>query len=334
MSVAAMIDFGDLGSSVEAFGHAISAFASTLADIGWGYLLAGLLLALAVNLARGHAWANALRAAYPGGRVGELGVVGSFLVGAGMNAALPGRGGDAIKVLLAKRSIEGAAYPTIISSFAALAPFDAAAGILVLLYAVTEGLLPRPPELPSLPAFDISFWAAHPIALAILAGGLAIGAILLVAVVSRHIDAFWTKLKLGLAIFRRPPRYLREVASWQLLAWGLRFASFWMFLDAFHIGGSIQTVLVVLSVQSIAGSLPFTPGGIGSSQALLVATLSGPSRAGVLAYSVGQQIAVTAWSIAVAFGVLLLVFHVTDWRRLLHEGEGEAARAEASAGGS
>jgi uncharacterized membrane protein YbhN (UPF0104 family) len=332
MCVAAAIDVGDLGSSIRAFAHAVSAFASTVADIGWGYLIAGLLLALAANLARGHAWANALRAAYPGERVREVRVVGSFLVGAGMNAALPARGGDAIKVLLAKRSIDGAAYPTILSSFAALAPFDAAAGVGVVLYALTAGLLPRPPELPSLPAFDVSFWAAHPIVLAILLGGLAIGGMLLVAAISPHIDSFWTKIKLGLAILRRPRRYLGEVAAWQLLAWVLRFASFWMFLDAFHIGGSFRTVLLVLSVQAIAGSLPFTPGGIGASQALLVATLAGPSRAEVLAYSVGQQIAVTAWSIAVAVCVLLVVFHITDWRRLLRERE--AAGAEASAGGS
>ena len=197
--------------------------------------------------------------------------------------------------------------------------------------AITQGLLPRPPELPSLPAFDISFWAAHPIVLAIVGGGLAIGAILLVAAISPHIDSFWSKIKLGFAILRRPRRYLVEVVAWQLAAWVLRFASFWMFLDAFHIGGSLQTVLLVLSVQAIAGSLPFTPGGIGASQALLVATLAGPSRASVLAYSVGQQIAVTAASIAIAFGVLLLVFHITDWRRLLHEGH--AARAEAGATG-
>ena len=67
-----MFDPGDLGSSFQAFGHAVSAFASDLANIGWGYLIAGLLLALAVNLARGHAWANALRAAYPGTRVREV----------------------------------------------------------------------------------------------------------------------------------------------------------------------------------------------------------------------------------------------------------------------
>jgi len=331
MNMSAAINAGDLASSFDHFTHAVSVFATAIANIGWGYLAAGLLLALAANIARAHAWANALRAAYPDGRVHELRVVASFLAGAGLNAALPARGGDAVKIVLAKRSVDDAAYPAIISSFGALAPFDAAAGLFILLYAITQGLLPSAPQLPSLPAFDISFWAEHPIVLAIVVGSLVIGAIVLVVVLSRKLESFWGNLKRGLAIFRQPRRYVRLVAAWQAMGWGLRFASFWMLLEAFHIPASFQVVLVVLSVQAIAGSLPFTPGGIGSSQALLVATLNGPSRTAVLAYSVGQQIAITAWSLAIAIAALVLVFRITDWRRLIHEGE--AARAEARAGG-
>jgi uncharacterized membrane protein YbhN (UPF0104 family) len=325
------IDAGDLASSFQHFTHAISVFADAIADIGWGYLAAGLLLALACNIARAHAWANALRAAYPGGRVNELRVVAAFLAGSGMNAALPARGGDAVKILLAKRSVDGAAYPAIISSLGAMAPFDAAAGAGILLYATTQGLLPSVPRLPSLPAFDISYWAGHPIVLAIVGGSLVAAAILLGIVLTRRLESFWSNLKLGLAIFRQPRRYLSRVAAWQAVGWSLRFASFWMLLEAFHIPASFAVVLLVLSVQAIAGSLPFTPGGIGSSQALLVATLEGPSRTAVLAYSVGQQIAITVWGLFVAALALVLVFRITDWRRLLHEGQ--TAQAEARAGG-
>jgi uncharacterized membrane protein YbhN (UPF0104 family) len=329
MTVPATINAGDLASSWHHFTHAVSVFTDAIVDIGWGYLAAGLLLALACNIARAHAWANALRAAYPG-RVNELRVVAAFLAGSGMNAALPARGGDAVKVLLAKRSVEGAAYPAIISSLGAMAPFDAAAGLAILLYAITQGLLPGVPQLPDLPAFDISFWAQHPAVLAIVLGSLVTAAVVLGFLLARRLESFWSNLKLGLTIFRRPRRYLSRVAAWQAVGWSLRFASFWMLLEAFHIPASFQVVLLVLSVQAIAGSLPFTPGGIGSSQALLVATLDGPSRTAVLAYSVGQQIAVTAWGLLVAALALVLVFRITNWRRLVHEGQ--AARAEASAG--
>ena len=121
---------------------------------------------------------------------------------------------------------------------------------------------------------------------------------------------------------------MREVASWQLVAWLCRFAAFWLFLEAFGVGGSFQNVLLVLSVQSITGALPFTPGGLGAQQALLVATLSGVSHTVVLSYSVGQQLATTAWSLAIAAVALLLFFRTGDWRRLVREGE--AAKAEAA----
>jgi uncharacterized membrane protein YbhN (UPF0104 family) len=203
------------------------------------------------------------------------------------------------------------------------------AGILVLLYAITQGLLPRPPRLPDLPAFDIAFWAAHPELLMLGLTILAVGSVVLFAVLARRVESFWQRLKQGLAIFRAPRRYVREVAAWQLVGWMLRFASFWLFLDAFHIGGSFQNVLLVMSVQSISSALPFTPGGVGAQQALLVATLHGASRAVVLSYSVGPQLAVTAWSVAVAFLALVFLFRGQSWRHLVREGQ--AARAQASA---
>ena len=49
-----------------------------------------------------------------------------------MNGILPARGGDALKIVLAKRSVRRASYPAIISSFAVLAPFDTGIGIVVL----------------------------------------------------------------------------------------------------------------------------------------------------------------------------------------------------------
>jgi uncharacterized membrane protein YbhN (UPF0104 family) len=322
----------DLGSSINRFFNALQAFFGDLADIGWGYLIAALLLALAMQLARAHAWANSIRAAYPGSRVSEVRVVAAFLVGAGMNGVLPARGGDAIKIVLAKRSVEGSSYPTVISSFGTLAPFDSAIGLVVLLYAITQGLLPHPPRLPRLPAFEISFWAAHPDVLALTLTALGIGVVILFAVLAQRVDSFWQRIKQGLAIFRRPRRYLREVAAWQLAGWFCRFFSFWLFLDAFHIGGSAENVLLVMSVQAITGALPFTPGGAGAQQALLVATLAASSsRTAVLAYSVGQQLAVTVWSVGIAILALFTVFRITDWRHLVREGE--SARAEAGKAG-
>ena len=83
-----------------------------------------------------------------------------------------------------------------------------------------------------------------------------------------------------------------------------------------------------MSVQAITGALPFTPGGAGAQQALLVVALDGPTYAAVLAYSIGQQVAVTAFSVAVAFIALGVVFRSRDLRRLIREGRAAQAKAE------
>jgi glycosyltransferase 2 family protein len=311
----------DLGSNIDRFLHAAEAFFDNLAAIGWGAFAVALFLWAGMLLARSHGWANALRASYPDSRVDERFITASFLAGAGFNAFLPARAGDAVKILLAKKSIPGSSYPAVASSFAVLAPFDTAIGILVLLYAITLGLLPALPEVPHLPAFEIAFWADHPQLLMFALTALGIAAIVLFAVLARRAEAFWQHLKQGVVILTNPRRYLREVASWQMVGWLCRFAAFWFFLDAFNIGGSFENVLLVMSVQSISGALPFTPGGVGAQQALLAATLAGPSYAAVIAYSVGQQAAVTAWSVAIAFVCLVIVFRTGDFRGLIREGQ-------------
>ena len=86
--------------------------------------------------------------------------------------------------------------------------------------------------------------------------------------------------------------------------------------------------MLVMSVQAIATIVPFTPGGAGAQQALLVATLSGPSRTAVLSFSVGTQIAMAAWSVVLGFAAILLVFRTTDWRSLIRQAQDEAEREE------
>jgi uncharacterized membrane protein YbhN (UPF0104 family) len=329
MAVRVTVGAIDLGGQIDRVGDAIGDFGHYLGRVDFGYLAVALLLSLGLQLCRAHGWANALRAAYPRDAVSERGVVGAFLVGAGMNGILPARGGDALKIVLAKRSVRDSSYPAIISSFAVLAPFDTGIGICVLGYAIAQGLLPEAPRLPELPAFEISFWAGHIQLLLLTITVVGIGIVVLIAVLARRVEAFWAHLKQGVAIFREPRRYLRQVAAWQAAGWLLRFASFWLFLDAFGIGGSFDNVLLVMSVQAVTGALPFTPGGAGAQQALLVVALDGPTYAAVLAYSVGQQVAVTVWSVAIAFVVLGVVFRVWDLKRLIREGR--AARGEAKA---
>jgi uncharacterized membrane protein YbhN (UPF0104 family) len=314
----------DLGASWDSFQHGAQEFFHRLSEIAWPSMVIALAFYLAHLLARSRAWQNTLRAAYPDRKVPFPRIAAAYLIGAGMNSVIPARVGDAVKIFLAKRSIRRSTYPTVVSSFFVASVFDTSVGILVFIYALTQGLLPKPPELPDLPAFDIAFWAQHPDFLVFTLTALAIVAVVAFALLARRVEAFWDRVKQGAIVLATPALWLETVASWQAVGWVLRFFSFWFFLDAFHIGGSFQNVLLVMSVQTISTLLPLTPGGAGAQQALLVATLVGPGPIAVLTYSVGQQIAIAAWTAVLGALALIFVFRTTNWRNLIRSASQEA----------
>ncbi len=322
----------DLGSSFHHFFNAATEFFRHLSEIHWTAFGVALLCLLAMQLVRAWAWRNVLRAAYPAQPIPFVPLAAAYLAGAGINAVVPAHAGDVTKVFLVKRQIPDSSYPAVTSSFLVQTVFDTTVGVLVLFYAISQGLLPPLPRIPDLPAFEISFWANHPKTLAITVGVLIIALIAGVIYLGRHVRRFWARVKQGLAILTQPRRYLREVAAWQGVGWLLRFAAFWFFLEAFGIGGSVGNVMLVMSVQAIANIVPFTPGGAGAQQALLVATLRGPSRTAVLSFSVGTQIAMAFWSVVLGFAAILLVFRTTDWRGLMREAQAESDKEEAVAG--
>ena len=322
----------DFASSAESFANAATAFFRHLSDIHWTPFALALACLAGMQLARAWAWRNVLHASYPGTRISYLELAAAYLAGAGINAILPAHAGDVTKVFLVKRQIPGSSYPAVTSSFLVQAVFDTTIGVLVLFYAVSRGLLPKPPQLPDLPAFEISFWAEHPQVFLIALGALLVAIAIAIYLLAHRVRRFWDRVKQGVAILTQPRRYLREVAAWQGVGWLFRFAAFWFFLEAFGIGGSVGNVMLVMSVQAIANIVPFTPGGAGAQQALLVATLHGPSRSAVLSFSVGTQIAMAAWSVVLGFAAILLVFRTTDWRGLIKQAEDDRAAPDVSPG--
>jgi glycosyltransferase 2 family protein len=323
-----------LGDNFEHFFNVTAEFFRHLSDIEWTPFGIALLCLLGMQLARAWAWRNVLHAAYPDQRLPFLPLSAAYLAGAGINAILPAHAGDVTKVFLVKRQIPGSSYPAVTSSFLVQTVFDTSVGILVLLYAITQGLLPPLPRIPDLPAFEIAFWAENPQVFAIVVGATLLAIAIGIYLLAHRVRRFWERVRQGVAILAEPSRYLREVAAWQGVGWLLRFAAFWFFLEAFGIGGSVGNVLLVMSVQAIANIVPFTPGGAGAQQALLIATLQGPSRTAVLSFSVGTQIAMAAWSVVLGFAAILLVFRTTDWRGLIQEAQDEAAEEKAARAGS
>jgi uncharacterized membrane protein YbhN (UPF0104 family) len=320
---------GSLGSSIESFLDAAEAFFSNLAAVQWGALVLALTLHLLHQLARSRAWFNTLRAAYPQQRFLWRRIAGAQLVGVGVNSIMPARAGDVTKIYLAKHSIPNSSYPAVTSSFFVDSVFDLPVGLLVLLFAITQGAVPSLDVLPSLPAFDLAFWADHP-RFALFTITLVVVALLgLYAVLSIRAVEFWRRVRQGVVILTDLRRYLRQVASWMAAGWLLRFGAFWFFLEAFNVGGSVRNVLFMMGVQAISTLTPFTPGGAGAQQALLVYAFRDVApRSTVLAYSVGQQIAIAAFNVAAAMAALFGMVRTIDIRGIVRRGEEERRAAE------
>src|SRR6202012_2838691 len=139
------------------------------------------------------------------------------------------------------------------------------------------------------------------------------------AYLSARVRAFGARVRQGFTILRDRRRWRREMVTWQLAAWCFRFGSYWALLDAFHIGGSVRNALLVLGVQVVASVFPFTPGGAGVQQALLLTIFAGNPY--VASFSVGQQIATAVLTTACGFGALVLIFRFRSFREVIARGK-------------
>jgi uncharacterized membrane protein YbhN (UPF0104 family) len=111
----------------------------------------------------------------------------------------------------------------------------------------------------------------------------------------------------GGAILARPREYALRVALPSLGAWLAKLGVIAVFLAGYGITVSFHAVMTVMGGNSIANMVSVTPGGVGVNQAANVAALNEVTDAATAtAYSLGQQLAITAWNIA--FAVVLVVW--------------------------
>lgn len=303
-------------ASIGDFLDAVGTFFDRLGAVSWGSLLLGLALFGVYLTIRSRAYFNVLRAAYPATRFRWRDIWGAYVAAYGFNNVVPARGGDVIKLFLTRRSIPASSYPAVGASFFVEGVYDAAMAVPILLFAFSQGAFPKPPDFASVGAFDLAFFAGHLKFTLFLLTALALLALIGFAVLSRRVARFWARVRQGVTILFDRRRYLREVFAVQFVAWLFRFAAFWSLLDAFGIGGSVHNVLLVLGVNAIAAIVPFTPGGAGVQQAFLVTVFG----AGAAAYSVGQQIAIGAFSIALGFVALVVVFRFRSFGEVIRAG--------------
>jgi uncharacterized membrane protein YbhN (UPF0104 family) len=320
-----------IGHTISDFFNSAGKFFSHLANLKWSALLIGLACYAIYLLLRSRALFNAVRAAYPDERVRWRDVWGGYMVGYAVNNVFPLGGGNLAQLFLTRGAIPESSYPTLATSLWTGTLFDWGMGIIVMCYAFTQGVFPKPPDFSKLPAFDISFFAGHmrfTLFMLTLFGVLFLAAF---ALLSARVRAFWERVRQGFTILRDRRRYITQMAAWQLTSWVARFASYWALLEAFHIGGSVRNALLVLGVQVVASVFPFTPGGAGVQQALLVTIFARASdSSAVAAFSVGQQIATAALTTVLGFAALLLIFRFRSFREVMRRGREDRKLADAT----
>jgi uncharacterized membrane protein YbhN (UPF0104 family) len=323
------------GDSFNSFFDALDQFFSSLAAVKWGPLVIALLAFFVYLTLRARASFNILRAAYPHTEIRFRYVWAAYWAGYGFNNVIPARGGDVVRLFLTKTSVPGSSYSAVAAAFVVEAVYDASIAVVVLGYAFTQGVFPKPPDFSKLNAFDLSYFASHPKFALFVVTALAIGGIALTAILSARVKAFWARVRQGLTILFDRRRYLREVWLVQFCGWLFRFTAFYMLLEAFHIGGSVRNVMLVLGVQAVAAVVPFTPGGAGVVQALLVKVFADTAHSDtVAAYSVGQQVAIAAWSFAIGFIGLAAVFKIRSFKEVIRRGREDRAADKAAAQGA
>jgi uncharacterized membrane protein YbhN (UPF0104 family) len=301
--------------SFRSFVEAVEAFGERLAAVHWGFLAAAVAFGV-LNLAlRSRAWQGILRAALPDEIIRYRTTFGAYCAGVGVNAVIPARAGDLIKMYLVRRSVQSANYPVLVGSLVCETIVDLVLSTGLLIWALSAGVLPGV-RLPDIPAFDLSLAFRHPGWTAVVIGVLGIVAILL----GRRVRSFWKEFGRGLVVLRTPGRYLRSVVSYQVVGWGCRLAGAACFLVAFGVPATLEAALIVQVAGSLGGLFPATPGGLGPKQALLVVMLEGTAgRTDVLAFSAGMELSLIVANATLGLACLAVMLRNLRFMRAISQ---------------
>jgi hypothetical protein len=250
--------------------HAAGLILDNAVSVNPWWLVAGVLLHYAHQVVRIRGWWNILRASYPQAETLRYrDVIAAYFAGSGLNAVVPARGGDVMKLYMVKQRIPDGHYPTLVATFVPEGLFETVCGLALLVWAFARGFVPVPTSRLELPTLDVSFIIAHPILSAIIGGGLAAGVMFFVRWLRRGGQRFLERLKLGLAVLRRPWDYVRGVVSWQAAGRVVRLGSLACFMAAFAIPVTLGSVVLVMAAQGGGRIIPIAPVSSGLRLAML-----------------------------------------------------------------
>jgi uncharacterized membrane protein YbhN (UPF0104 family) len=307
-------------TSFDEFREAVSVFGDRLTDIRPVPLLVAITLhAISLGI-RAWVWRGILAVAFPDRVVRYWPVLEAYLAGIGVNALVPARGGDVVRVYAVRRVLPGASITVIVATLIAETAFGLVVVVALAVLTAAAGWVPPLVRLPNEPVFEFSFYAQHTLVVTGVALAVCVLATLSIRRGGAAARSVAQRVWQGLRILRSPAAFVRIVAVPQLVDWVLRIAVAYALLDAFGIHASVRAAVVVVVVDSVSTALPFTPGGVGAQQGLLVFCLAGAATPGqVLAFSVGSQGAITASNLILGAIAVFLLFGHLRFRRVSRE---------------
>jgi uncharacterized membrane protein YbhN (UPF0104 family) len=258
------------------------------------------------------AWLTILRAAFPEAKLPFRPVLASYAVAVALNAFLPANIGSVVMMLMFVTLIAGATFAAVFSGFIVqkipFSVFNVAS--YLYLFATVSGSL----------SIKLDFLADHPVAGAVIFVGAILLLVLLARFFWRHAAKFRERVKIGGAILGQPRRFLIGVALPEFGSYLARLGIVAVFMAAYSIPVSFHSVVAVSASNSISNSVSVTPGGAGINQAFNVAVLEGTtSKSNAAAYSLAQQLIISAWDVVFAVALVAWVFGWSGGKKLVKE---------------
>jgi len=276
-----------------------------------GYIVAAVVAQSGQTVLAGVSYYGILKAAYRE-EVTLAPVVTAYAVGVAMNGFLPANIGTFVTLLMFVAIIPSATFAGAIAAYLVQKIFFTVIGTVVYLYLFL-----------SVPGtFDINLGniSAHPLATIVIVVGGSFLLVIVGRIFWRQVKKLWLQAKAGGVILAQPRRYFTQAFLPSFGSWLCKLAVIAIFLAAFAIPVTVESVLWIVGSGSLANVASFTPGAVGVTQAtnaLALSTCCQVANETTIAYSTAQQLIVTAWN--VIFGTLLvvLVFGWTGGRTLV-----------------
>jgi uncharacterized membrane protein YbhN (UPF0104 family) len=301
-----------------------------LGDLSIYWLLLALGLKTVESAFIGVGWRNILHAAYPRAGLSFRTAWGASQGGTAINAVTPAQAGTAAMIGIFRRSIAGSSVAGVTSATVVQSVFFTAVSVLMVIGVAI--FRPRTVSKGTPSGEAEGLLASHPV---LVSTGVVVAVVVLYFLWPRlkpRLLSTWRKAKEGAAIFRDWRRYAREVALPSGASYCCRIGVNVVFMAAFAIPITAFTVFLVASSHMLSGLFAITPGGVGQTQALDVATLRKyASTDDIAAFSITQDAVLTIWNVVLGVVVMLWAFGYRQVKQLFSKkGKTQAQRQPAS----